>query len=192
MKYVFAAYEDVWYYLWRERKLPANLDPFDAKLDDALERERLGRVFSQGLEKIVGHLLPIQRSGTAKIRWQSGPWFLRTQRCYLASGDSPLGLRLPLDSQPWVSNTDYPWIHRIDPTQRDAPLPAWNNIARLFSAQAATQSQSQSSVQAASRRGQSDPGAAAPLSDTPPERKGCGLVEYYRPVAPSRDPRGRG
>jgi uncharacterized protein (DUF2126 family) len=35
------AYEDVWYYLWRERKLPVNVDPFDARLDDELERARL-------------------------------------------------------------------------------------------------------------------------------------------------------
>ena len=46
----FPAYEDVWYYLWRERKLPANVDPFDARLDDPLERERLRNVFEQGLD----------------------------------------------------------------------------------------------------------------------------------------------
>ena len=32
--HVQAAYEDVWYYLWRERRLPTNVDPFDARLDD--------------------------------------------------------------------------------------------------------------------------------------------------------------
>ena len=41
------AYEDVWYYLWRERRLPVNVDPFDARLDDELERARLRRVFEQ-------------------------------------------------------------------------------------------------------------------------------------------------
>jgi uncharacterized protein (DUF2126 family) len=40
-----AGYEDVFYYLWRERKLPVNVDPFDSRLDDELERERLRRVF---------------------------------------------------------------------------------------------------------------------------------------------------
>ncbi len=42
-KYVFPAYEDTWYYLWRERRLPVNVDPFDSSLDDRLERARLGR-----------------------------------------------------------------------------------------------------------------------------------------------------
>ena len=32
----------LFYYLWRERRLPANVDPFDSRLEDALERERLG------------------------------------------------------------------------------------------------------------------------------------------------------
>ena len=47
----FPAYEDVWYYLWRERRLPANVDPFDSRLDDPLERERLRAVFSQRLDR---------------------------------------------------------------------------------------------------------------------------------------------
>jgi hypothetical protein len=59
---VFAAYEDTHYYLWRERKLPSNVDPLDARLADPFERERLRKVFSQGLRKVVGHGLPIARS----------------------------------------------------------------------------------------------------------------------------------
>ena len=40
-------YEDAWYYLWRERRLPTNVDPLDSKLDDAEERARLAQVFEQ-------------------------------------------------------------------------------------------------------------------------------------------------
>src|SRR3990167_1644778 len=85
-KYVFPAYEDVWYYLWRERKLPSNVDPFDARLADPLERERLRKVFSQGLDKVVGHVLPLARQYSGAARWQTGPWFLRSERCYLIPG----------------------------------------------------------------------------------------------------------
>ena len=60
--YVFAAYEDTFYYLWRERRLPANVDPFKSRLADAQERARLARVFEQGLEHSVGHVLPVARS----------------------------------------------------------------------------------------------------------------------------------
>jgi len=121
-EYVFPAFEDAFYYMWRERRLPSNVDPFDSRIDDPLERERLTRVFSQGLKKVVGYALPVARSAAG--RWHTGPWFLRTERCYLIPGDSALGYRLPLDSQPWTSPTDYPWIHAPDPTITRPPLPA--------------------------------------------------------------------
>ncbi|XVJ69439.1 MAG: transglutaminase family protein [Rhizobacter sp.] len=122
-KYVFPAFEDVWYYLWRERKLPTNVDPFDAKLADPLERERLRKVFSQGLDKVVGHVLPLAKNETG-TGWRTGPWFLRAERCYLVPGDSAMGYRLPLDSQPWAADNDLPWIHPVDQTQKFAPLPS--------------------------------------------------------------------
>ena len=91
-------FEDVWYYLWRERRLPVNVDPFDARLDDELERERLRRVFTQG---------SMRRSATRcrcaaerRSGWRTGPWFLRDERMYLIPGDSAMGYRLPLDSLP--------------------------------------------------------------------------------------------
>ncbi len=112
--YVFAAYEDAFYYLWRERRLPVNVDPFDSRLEDPLERERLAKVFEQGLDQAVGHVLPIARTADGG-RWQTGPWFLRSERCYLIPGDSPIGYRLPLDSQPWAAPGDYPFIHPPDP-----------------------------------------------------------------------------
>jgi uncharacterized protein (DUF2126 family)/transglutaminase-like putative cysteine protease len=120
---VFPAFEDVFYYLWRERRLPGNVDPFDSKLEDPMERARLTRLFSAGLDEVAGHVLPIARDPSGQ-RWQSGPWFLRAERCYLLPGDSPIGYRLPLDSLPWVSATDYPFVHSADPTQSFAALRA--------------------------------------------------------------------
>ena len=71
--HVQPAYEDVWYYLWRERQLPVNVDPFDARLDDELERDRLRRVFTQGLDAVAGYALPIQRVGGRGGSWMTGP-----------------------------------------------------------------------------------------------------------------------
>jgi uncharacterized protein (DUF2126 family) len=121
-RHQFAAHEDVFYYLWRERRLPVNVDPFKSKLEDAQERARLMRVFSQGLDRIAGHVLPLART-KAGTGWQSGPWFLRTDRCYLLPGDSALGYRLPLDSIGWVSAGDYPFVHAPDPSLLLPPLP---------------------------------------------------------------------
>ena len=97
------AYEDVHYYLWREHRLPANVLAEDAKLADPLERERLARVFGHGLSAPVGSVLPLRRAIRDGTRaWQSSPWFFRGGSMFLLPGDSPIGLRLPLASLPWI------------------------------------------------------------------------------------------
>jgi uncharacterized protein (DUF2126 family) len=130
-KYVFPAFEDAFYYLWRERRLPVNVDPFESELKDPMERLRLAKVFEQGLDKVVGHVLPVARTAGGE-RWQTGPWFLRSERCYLIPGDSPIGYRLPLDSQPWTALGDYPFIHAPDPSRTLPALASHTEIRRQF------------------------------------------------------------
>ncbi len=150
-EYVFGAFEDAFYYLWRERRLPTNVDPFDSRLDDPLERERLARVFSQGMDTIVGHVLPVTRNAVSG-RWQSGPWFLRSERCYLIPGDSPVGYRLPLDSQPWVAKSDYPYTNPPDPTQSFPPLRPYAEIRKQSDTSAPESSETTFSASASFER----------------------------------------
>lgn len=129
-KFIQPGYEDVFYYLWRERKLPVNVDPFDSRLDDEMERVRLRRVFEQKLDTVVGYVMPLQVNPQAPGPrlagpvWSTGPWFFRDDRMYLIPGDSPMGLRLPLDSLPWVSKADYPYLVEQDPSAHREALPA--------------------------------------------------------------------
>ena len=70
---VVPGYEDVYYYLWREGNLPFNVDPFDSKLSDRIERERLRRLFEAGLDRVVGLALPLAHAEDHEPgpRWRS-------------------------------------------------------------------------------------------------------------------------
>jgi uncharacterized protein (DUF2126 family) len=121
---VLPAYEDAFYYLWRERRLPVNVDVSDSKLANAREREELARVFDRGLMEPVGYVFPIRRRQYAgKLYWSSQPWFLRPERLLLIQGDSPVGYRLPLDSLPWVAPDDIEYEYESDPFAEREQLP---------------------------------------------------------------------
>jgi uncharacterized protein (DUF2126 family)/transglutaminase-like putative cysteine protease len=121
-EHIRPGYEDSWYYLWRERRLPVNVDPLDSRLDDELERRRLARVFEQSLGAVVGYALPLGRDWNGA--WRSGPWTLRSEHLFLLPGDSPMGFRLPLDSLPWVAPGEREVIYDPDPLASAPPLPA--------------------------------------------------------------------
>ncbi|MCB1191947.1 MAG: transglutaminase family protein [Leptospiraceae bacterium] len=96
-KHIQSAFEDVYYYLWKEGTLPVNQDPFKVKLDDPEERKTLRKVLEQGLDKIVGYAMPLKWD-YFENKWGTGPWFFKRERMYLLPGDSPMGFRLPLKS----------------------------------------------------------------------------------------------
>ncbi|TVP97079.1 MAG: transglutaminase family protein [Planctomycetaceae bacterium] len=102
----FPVYEDIFHYLWKEDRLPIDVDPEDPKLNDPNERAGMIRIFRGGLAKPVGYVLPLQRAWwqTQSLQpregWLTGRWPVRSEKVYLLPGDSPIGLRLPLDSLP--------------------------------------------------------------------------------------------
>ncbi len=99
---VMPAYEDVHYYLWRESRLPANVRAEASKITDPIERARLARLFAGDLGQSAGSVLPLRRvADDAGRQWQSARWNFRGGDLVLVPGDSPIGLRLPLDSLPW-------------------------------------------------------------------------------------------
>ncbi len=118
------AHEDVHYYLWREHRLPANLVMEDSKLRDPLERARMQRLFAQGLASPVGTVLPLRRVlERGSRRWQTGKWHFRSDTLFLLPGDSPIGLRLPLESLPWADPNEIEPQFERDPFESAAKLP---------------------------------------------------------------------
>ncbi|MCA9126900.1 MAG: transglutaminase family protein [Planctomycetales bacterium] len=98
-KHVIDAYEDAMYYMWRERRLPADVDVRDSKLESIEERQRIARIFETGLTATVGVVLPLRHIWwDDHAKWMSGDWVLRSSEMFLIPGDSPMGYRLPLES----------------------------------------------------------------------------------------------
>jgi len=92
---ILPAYEDPMHYIMKEASLPIDIDPLDYDLEDASERRNIAKVLSEGLSKPVGFVLPLNY---AQSEWISSSWEFRRGRLLLIPGDSPLGLRLPMDS----------------------------------------------------------------------------------------------
>ena len=99
--YLIPAHEDPWTVLNEESRTPINMDLHEHALDDAETRTTLARALRQGVGSVVGYVLPITRKADADV-WRSSLWPLRQERLYLMPGESPMGLRLPLSSLPWV------------------------------------------------------------------------------------------
>ncbi len=160
-------YEDVWYYMWQERRLPVNVDPLKSNLDNVEDRLRLAKVFERGLGRIVGYALPLRKGHSrGATQWESGPWFLRQERMYLIPGDSPMGYRLPLDSVPWMAPEDKPIEPQRDPFHPPEPLPSFGrngNHAREY-----TLAQGRASIAARAR-------VLMPADAGAPEGRGPGL-----------------
>ena len=130
---ILPGYEDVHYYLWKENRLPANVLLEDSKLADPLERERMVRIFSQGLASSVGCVLPIRRVlDRGRRRWQTGKWFVRGNTLFLTPGDSPMGFRLPLDSLPWADPDIMDQVFEPDPFAATEPFPSQQIMRREY------------------------------------------------------------
>ncbi len=125
------AHEDIHYYLWREQRLPANVVVEDNRLCDPLERARMVRVFTQGLAAPVGSVLPLRRvSMDGARRWQGGRWFFRDDTLFLVPGDSPIGLRLPLESLPWIDPATIEQVFERDPQAPREVFPPQSALRR--------------------------------------------------------------
>jgi len=139
-QHLIPAFEDVLYYLWAEQQLPEGINPLKADLTDDLERRRLAKLLNRGLNIESGYVLPIEWNYTHQ-NWLTGRWKLRSGELFLIPGDSPLGLRLPLNSleQPEFDYERYQ--PESDPIASRAELPPSGEVQKSLPGQGLSPSQ---------------------------------------------------
>ncbi len=119
--YVRAGFEDIFYHLWEEGKLPVNLNPLESDLKDPVERRQLVRLLDRGLGQPTGFALPLRPHPAGK-GWQSSLWEFRREQMFLVPGASPMGLRLPLDALPWEAPEKRELEEEASPLATKPPL----------------------------------------------------------------------
>jgi uncharacterized protein (DUF2126 family)/transglutaminase-like putative cysteine protease len=126
-RWIRPAFEDMFHLLELEQRLPVDVDPrkFDPDTDE--DRRRLCRALERGVRRPAGFVLPLSRAWwQSNARWTSGFWPFRSHRLFLIPGDSPIGLRLPLESLPSAA-VDVP---PLDPFAERPSLPGYAEIRR--------------------------------------------------------------
>ncbi|MGB8598245.1 MAG: transglutaminase family protein, partial [Burkholderiales bacterium] len=132
-EFVIPAYEDVTQIIEQEQSWPVNFDPLVADLKKTDERRRMAALIEKGLGETVGYVLPLKalprkagrNAGKTdhSPRFRSSRWPLRRQHLFLIAGDSPMGLRLPLASLPWVAPGEKEEEFGLDPFDATDELP---------------------------------------------------------------------
>ena len=110
--------EDWTYYLWREAT-----EPLEAKPDARPDPTDLSLALARGLDQPVGFALPLTWDWAA-AGWRSGVWSFARGAMYLIPGNSPMGLRLPLDQLGWLPHLTHLPNVAMEPARSAATPPS--------------------------------------------------------------------
>ncbi len=117
---IIPAYEDSFQNGWRRGRLPLNVADAFAEKEGGLKP--VGFVLPLARAEDLPH--PVGDDGSVQAGWVTSRWPIRTERLMLTPGESSIGYRLPLDTLPWVSAADYPYLIQRDPSELREPLPS--------------------------------------------------------------------
>jgi uncharacterized protein (DUF2126 family)/transglutaminase-like putative cysteine protease len=123
-KNVIPTFEDSFYFLWEEGKLPIDIDP--TKEDgNLLVKNKLKEILNNGTSKPVGYVLPLNNSQGV---WYTSDWEFRRNHLFLIPGNSPIGLRLPLDSL--IKKAEHGEFPKYEPDNfvKKKKLPSYKNV----------------------------------------------------------------
>ena len=112
-----------------------NVDPLDSKLEDPIERERVARIFEQGLGKVTGYVLPLRRIPTDQgtPRWTSQPWFLASEQMFLIPAIRRWDTACRSNLFPWTKPEDVCYSFDPDPFAKRDGFPQGRRAGPTFS-----------------------------------------------------------
>ncbi len=119
--YIQPAYEDPLYSIWEESKLPQD---FAELKDEDVHTVESRRKFVERIDSLAtprSFLLPLDR-GVNSDSWLTSQWPFRRGKTFLIPGDSPAGMRLPLDALPQAPETKLSPEPEIDPSAEQPSL----------------------------------------------------------------------
>ena len=124
-KNIIPAFEDAFYFLWEQGKLPTDFNPTTDK-DSSLAERKIAEILNNGTSQPVGHVLPLNKAGA---HWFSSPWQFRRNFLFLTPGNSPVGLRLPLNSLMENPDNEFFPIYQPDLFAKKKRLPSYKRVA---------------------------------------------------------------
>ena len=124
-EHLVPAFEDPVEFSLREGNLPPDATPDMVEMADPMLRRRLVQEMERGVEDPKAFVLPMQQaqSDTPVAHWMSELWSTRRGRLFLIPGDSPAGLRLPLESLPVLPQGAAAVPYTYDTMQSQPSLP---------------------------------------------------------------------
>lgn len=123
-KTIIPTYEDSFYFLWQEGQMPLDIDP--TKEDgNMLVKEKLQQILQNGTSKPTGYVIPLNNS---RGEWYTCNWAFRRQHLFLIPGNSPIGLRLPLNSLLVKPNDEEFPVYQPDNFSKKKTLPSFQRL----------------------------------------------------------------
>jgi uncharacterized protein (DUF2126 family) len=124
--FIKPAFEDPFYYLWEQGNLPIDINPETDK-DSSIARKKLYEMYENGTSNPVGYILPLNKT---EGKWFTSDWTFRRQHIFLTAGNSPLGLRLPLNSLQSKPEHEFFPIYEQDLFSKKNRLPSFKNVVK--------------------------------------------------------------
>ena len=117
-------FEDAFLLMYEQGNMPIDYNPKEDK-DASLAQQKITEILENGVSEPVGYVLPLNKT---EGKWFSSEWTFRRNHIYLTPGNSPVGLRLPLNSLQQKPEHELFPIYEPDLFSKKKRLPSFRQV----------------------------------------------------------------